>query len=231
MRRFYKNVSSGERDGEVAVFLDDSIILTPAKIPLLLPTSDLANAVAAEWREQDGHIRPEVMPLTRLAISAKDIVSPARETFISKLARYGSTDLLCYRSCEEELAFQQEKEWQPLLNWAARDLGVCLSVVVGVMPIAQEPHSLCLLRDILREYSDMELSALSMISSISGSLILAMAVSKGRLTGRNAWDLGRIEEEWQTTNWGEDAEALKRAEEIHLDFMASVRFLTLCNAD
>ena len=56
-KRFYKDVSVS--DGAFyQVLLDNRVIKTPAKRALMLPTLALADAVAGEWRDQDGKIDP-----------------------------------------------------------------------------------------------------------------------------------------------------------------------------
>lgn len=228
VERFYKEVSVGEESGEATVLLDGRMLRTPAKTSLILPTAKLAAAIAEEWRDQDEEIQPFRMPLTRLAVSAVDRVKPAREAVVDQLTAYGGTDLLCYRSDREDLAARQAATWQPLLDWAEEALGAYLVFAEGIMPISQDAGALAALRRALEVHSDMELAALHLITTTTGSLVLAFAVSQDRIDADTAWTTGRLDENWQAERWGEDAEAVERADLMRLELSAAARFLQLC---
>ena len=54
------------------------------------------------------------------------------------------------------------------------------------------------------------LAGVAFAAGLYGSTVLALAVRAGRLTGRKALDLSRLEETFQAEQWGEDAEATAR---------------------
>ena len=98
MKRFYKDVTIvAEGDGH-AIRLDDRPVRTPARALLTLPTLALAQAVAEEWRAQGETVDPASMPFTGLANAAIDHIVPNRAQFAAGIARYGESDLLCYRA-------------------------------------------------------------------------------------------------------------------------------------
>src|SRR5690606_31596167 len=188
--------------------LDDRALRTPGKLPLVLPTQALAQAVAAEWEAQQDVIAPATMPLTRAVNSAVEKVAPQFAGVAGMLAEYGGTDLLCYRATHPaELAAQQATRWDPLLDWAAGELGAGLRVVRGVMPVAQDPQALARLRAPLDALSPWELTAVHDLVTIPGSLILGLAVLRGRLDAATAHGLSRIDDDHQAALWGRDAEA------------------------
>lgn len=188
--------------------LDDRALRTPGKLPLVLPTQALAQAVAAEWEAQQDVIAPATMPLTRAVNSAVEKVAPQFAGVAGMLAEYGGTDLLCYRATHPaELAAQQAARWDPLLDWAAGELGAGLRVVQGVMPVAQDPQALARLRAPLDALSPWELTAVHDLVTIPGSLILGLAVLRGRLDAATAHGLSRIDDDHQAALWGRDAEA------------------------
>src|SRR5690606_37458663 len=124
------------------VALDERPLRTPGKQPLILPTSGLAEAVAAEWDEQADVIDPHTMPLTRAANSAIEKVAPQFADVAGMLAEYGGTDLLSYRAEQPvELARRQAEAWDPLVDWAATELRAPLRVTHGVIPIAQDSQA------------------------------------------------------------------------------------------
>ena len=106
------------------MLLDNRVIKTPAKRALMLPTRALADAVAAEWREQDATIDPATMPLTRFSNTAIDAVSAALADVAADIVAFAGRDLLCYRAeGPPELAAKQSAAWDPVIAWAEASLG------------------------------------------------------------------------------------------------------------
>ena len=97
-RRFYKHATVEEAEGGFTVHLDGRPLRTPGKVPLVVPTRGIAEAMAEEWRAQDEKIDPRTMPFTRTANSAIDKVAPQHADVAAMLAEYGDSDLLCYRA-------------------------------------------------------------------------------------------------------------------------------------
>ncbi|MBC7739160.1 MAG: ATPase, partial [Candidatus Saccharibacteria bacterium] len=64
--------------------------------------------------------------------------------------------------------------------------------------------------------------------SLSGSLILAFAVTHGRLSPEDAWTLSRIDESYQISLWGEDEDAAVLAESKRQAFHQAARFWAVC---
>ncbi len=227
VKRAYGDVGVGVVDGAAVVMLDGRPLRSPANAVVRLPNESLARAVAEEWRGQEDEVRPWRMPLTRIAVSAADRVTPARDEVVALTAAYGETDLLCYRSEHAGLAARQAERWQPLLDWAGEALSAPLIVAVGVMPVAQERRGLAALREAVAAHDDLELAALHVAATATGSLVLALALSRGRLDARSAWELSRLDETWQAERWGEDAEAVERAERLRADLHAVERLFRL----
>ena len=208
-RRFWKQAAAEPADGGWRVTLDGRPVMTPGKLPLILPNEELAQAIAAEWDAQTDVIDPLSMPLTRAANSAIEKVTPQFGAVAEMLAAYGGTDLLCYRAVEPEaLLERQQAGWDPLLDWADEALGARLEVTRGMMPIPQDPHALVRLRDRIDRLDAFRLTALHDLVTLPGSLILGLAVLEGRLSGAEAHALSRIDEEYQQEVWGKDEEAL-----------------------
>ena len=63
---------------------------------IVVPTEDLADEIAGEWRGQTGDVMPETMPITRLVTTAIDRVAERRAEIIDDLASFGASDLVCY---------------------------------------------------------------------------------------------------------------------------------------
>lgn len=226
-KRFWKATTVAATEGGWQVMLDSRTVKTPAKAALLLPSEGLAQMVAAEWEAQQGQIDPSRMPATRMANSAIDKVTPMRAEVVAHLAEYGGSDLLCYRATRPQaLISRQADAWDPLIDWA-RELGAPLAVTAGVIHVAQPPGALAALYAAVDALTPFQLAAFHDLVALSGSLILALAVTRGRLDPEAAWQLARIDETFQIEEWGEDEEAAEVAALKHADFLLASRFFAL----
>jgi chaperone required for assembly of F1-ATPase len=216
-RRFWTRAEALAAEGGFTVRLDDRPVRTPAKTPLVVPTLALAQAIAEEWDAQDCVVRPDTMPFTRMANSALVKVPAQFDAVVDELAGYGATDLLCYRAeGPAALVQRQALAWDPLLEWARTELDAPLVVTAGVVPVPQPAHSLARLRAAVAAHDAFRLTGLHDLVAITGSLVLALAVARGRLSDEAAFALSRLDEHWQIEQWGADddataTEALKRA--------------------
>ena len=228
-RRLYAGVDVVQASGGAfAVVIDGRPARTPEGRELALPSEALARAVADEWRAQGETIDPFTMPLTRLASTAMDRVGAARRGVIDQALEYAGTDLLCYRAeAPAELAENQHDRWQPLLDWAADALGAPLRVTAGVSPVAQPKAALRTLGASVEALDDMELSVLSTVTAATGSLIVALALIEGRIGAIEAFDISQLDESFQISRWGEDAEAEDRRRRLKADIRAAADFLGL----
>jgi len=228
MKRFYREarVRPGESGGEV--LLDERPVKTPARAPLALPTEALARAVAAEWNAQGEEVRPRTMPLTGLANAAIDRAAPDPEAFAATLAQYGETDLLCYRAeSPAALVARQAAAWDPILGWAQRRFDVNFEVTQGIVHRPQPPNTIAQLSQAVAARDAFELAALSPLVTISGSLVIALALAEEAIDLETAWAAATLDEAWQAERWGEDEEAAARIEARRTEFEAAERFLRL----
>ena len=169
------------------------------------------------------------MPVTRGANAAIDKVATQRAEVVALLAAYGDSDLLCYRAAgPAELIAEQVKYWDPLLDWADEKLGVRLRSGEGVMHVAQDPDGLARLTGELDSLTPFELAAAHDLISLSGSLIIGLAVMRGHLSAAEGWAVSRVDEEWQISQWGEDEEARVQDTIKSQAFKNAARFYEMC---
>lgn len=227
-KRFYKDVATKDEDGGVLLLLDGKTVRTPGKVPLVLPSQDLAEAVAQEWRAQGTWIDPHTMPLTRLANSALDGVSGQERAVIDDILGFAGADLLCYRAeGPDGLVALQAKHWDKVLAWAREGLEAPLVQSRGVAHVAQPQSSLDRIGERLGALDAFSLAALHVMTALTGSAVLALAVALGRLTPEEAWAVAHVDEDWQTSQWGEDAEAATRREHRWREFEVATSMLSM----
>ncbi|MGA8714667.1 MAG: ATP12 family protein [Roseiarcus sp.] len=213
VRRFYKSVEVREAEGGgFELMLDGRAARTPGRNKLAAASRPLMERVAEEWARQGETIDPADMPLTRLLNSAIDGVAGTMEETRADIARYAGSDLLCYRAeTPEALAERQRLAFDPVLEWAAEALGARFNLTAGVIHIAQPREALAAVGAALEAVDDpAALAALSVITSLTGSALLALAVARGFLTPAEAWRVAHIDEDFQNGQWGVDEEAAAR---------------------
>ena len=225
MKRFWKTVTV---DAERGVRLDDRPVRTPGRAALLLPAGLLAEAVADEWRAVADDIDPRAMPLTGLANAAIDRIAPDSAAFAAGLAAYGESDLLCYRAeSPPDFVERQEALWNPPLDWARDRYDVHFEIVTGVMHRPQPEATVERLGAAIAARPAFELAPLSPIVTITGSLVLALALAERAMEPDAVWAAANLDEDWQAEQWGEDDLAVKARETRRRDFEAAARFLRL----
>ncbi|MGE5517342.1 MAG: ATP12 family chaperone protein [Bacteroidota bacterium] len=228
IKRFYKQAGLAETTGGFAVRLDGRPVKTPAGRPLAVPFRALAEALVEEWQGQGEEIVPSAMPMTQLASTALDRIGPERATIVEQLVRFADTDLLCYRAeFPPDLVRRQTDQWQPLLDWAAETIGGRLAVTAGVVAVPQAPDAIAALRTRLDSYDDWRLCAAQAACAAAGSLVLALAMVDGRLTGQQTYEASQLDETFQAEQWGEDYEAVDRRAALQRDILAAERLLGL----
>ncbi len=233
-RRFYTEAGIGPAvGGGFAVLLDGRPVRTPAKLALAVPSDTLAEALAAEWRAQGEIIEPDTMPLTRLVNSALDGVARAHAATIAEVAKFAETDLVCYRAGEPAaLVAAQAAAWDPVLAFARGALGARFVLAEGVMYVAQPESALAAVRHALEAQAEgrsgpLRLAALSVMTSLTGSVLLALAVARGAMQAADAWRAAHVDEDHQIAIWGHDAEAATRREQRWRDMEAAAKVVAM----
>lgn len=231
MKRTYQDVEVYRADDGYGIALDQRPVKTPAKGRFVVPTRALAKVIAAEWRAQEGTIRRETMPLTRLVCTALDGVALRREEVIDATAKYAETDLLCYRVEEPPVLVERQHEtWQPLLDWARARYGADLKVTTALLPIGQEEASLARLCEAVAELDTLRLTALHFAAAACGSLVIGLALLDGEIGAETAWAASQIDESWQIEQWGEDQELIERREALKRDIASAAELMALLRA-
>jgi chaperone required for assembly of F1-ATPase len=89
---------------------------------------------------------------------------------------------------------------------------------------AQPPRTIEQLARAVAARGPFRLAALSPLVTISGSLVIGLALDEQAVDLRTAWAAATVDEAWQTEQWGEDAEAVARLELRRREFEDGYRF-------
>lgn len=228
-KRFYERAHVAEMDagGATQIMLDDKPVKTPARHALAAPTRPLADAIAAEWHAQKEVIDPASMPLTRLANASIDAVRDAPVPVAEEIAKYLGTDLLCYRAdAPAALVDMQSAAWDPVLHWAREQFGAQFVLAQGVVHVPQPHAAIAAVRAAIPD-DPWRLAAVSSITTLTGSALLALALAAGPLDADAAWAAAHVDEDWQMSQWGRDDLALERRAFREVEFRAAVTVLRL----
>ncbi len=206
-KRFYEVVTTEMRDGGFAVLLDSKPIRTPARHLMMVPVQSVADAMALEWDRQGTHIDPATMPLTRIVNSALDGVAEAMEAVAEEIVGYAGSDLLCYRAdAPQGLCDRQSAHWDPVLKWVDDSLGARFLLAEGVMFIDQPQEAVDAVRRAVKPFDPIGLAALHTVTSITGSVLLALALAHSAKTPDEVWSAAHVDDDWNIEKWGEDEE-------------------------
>jgi chaperone required for assembly of F1-ATPase len=228
-KRFYKAAGVAETADGFAITLDDKPIRTPSGLPLVAPARDIADAIATEWDAQQEIINPLTMPLTRFANSVAMIDQV--EAVTDDAAKYLGSDLLFYRAGHPEaLVAREAAHWDPVLFWAADALGAHFILAEGIVHVRQPDSAVAAARAAFPA-DPWSVAALHVITTLTGSALLALALLHGVLDRDQVWAAAHVDEDWNSEKWGVDEEVAARRAARLVDFNAAVTILKTLNRD
>ena len=156
-----------------------------------------------------------------------------RETPYRPSSPYSATkagsDLLAYRAGEPaRLVAAQAAAWDPVLAWVHEKFGAPFVLSEGVMHVRQPEASLAAIRAAVAAVeSPLALAGLHVMTTLTGSVLLALAVLHGRLAPEEAWAAAHVDETYQAGVWGRDEEAEARRAVRKAEFDAAARLAAL----
>jgi chaperone required for assembly of F1-ATPase len=216
-RRFYEEVTVQQRDGTFVLLLDGHAANSPEGNHLALPCLAAARALADEWSAQGKTIDPAAMPLTRIVNSAIDGVAYRLDATVDEIVKYAGADLVCYRAAEPTMLIEaQAAAWNFVLAFARENLGAHFICIEGVEFVEQPEPARAAVKEAIKRIANngpaapFALAALHVMTTLTGSVLLALAVAHGKLTSIEAWVAAHVDENFEMRAWGGDAEALRR---------------------
>ncbi len=232
MKRFWDTAAVRWAEQGHSIVLDGKPLRLPSGAVLMVGPARLARAIADEWQAAGGAKGGEMTfqdtPLTRLAGTALERIAPDPQPTVDAIARYGETDLLCYRAeAPPSLVQRQHRQWQPWLDWAALAYDAPLRVTSGVGYVKQHRDSIAALRRTVAALDTDALAALGIAVPALGSLVLGLALAAGEMDAQTAYTLGALDELFQAGQWGEDDEAAHRRKGMLADIVLAARYIDL----
>lgn len=228
-KRFYTKAGVAAQLDGLVVTLDDKSIRTPSGRALVAPTREIAESIAAEWNVQQEIIDPLTMPLTRFANSVVDAVVDRVEAVTDDIAKYFKSDLLFYRAGHPDgLVAREAALWDPVLFWAAETLGAHFVLAEGIVHVGQPDQAIAASRAALPD-DPWSIAALHVVTTLTGSALLALALSRGVLDSDQVWAAAHVDDDWNIEQWGPDGEVAARRAARLVDFRAAVTIIKALN--
>jgi chaperone required for assembly of F1-ATPase len=224
-KRFYGDVGVAGADGGFSITLDGKPIKTPSGRVVTVPVREIADAIAAEWSAQQETIDPLTMPLTRFANSVVESVVDRVALVRDDVAKYLHSDLLFYRAGHPQALVEREAQhWDPVLFWAADQIGAHFILGEGITNVRQPESAVEAARATLPS-DPWSVAAVHVVTTLTGSALLALALTHGARDPDQVWDAAHVDEDWNRDQWGVDEEVAARRAAREVDFRAAVRIL------
>jgi chaperone required for assembly of F1-ATPase len=152
---------------------------------------------------------------------------------LEDVLKFSTSDLVCYRADAPEALVQRQAEaWDPVLDWVRLELGARFLLAEGVMHVDQPRETIGAVAIHLRKRAEpFRLAAIHLMTSLTGSALLALAVEAKALDAEAAWTAAHVDETWTIEHWGEDSEAGARRANRKRDMMAAATLLEALDAN
>ncbi len=231
MKKFYKLVSHTPHSGGYHILLDGRTVKRPSKVDLLVPTQVMADEIVKEWAAQGEAVIPDTMPITQILITCQDCVVQNRTVMQESVLKYLDTDLICYPAeGPEGLRVMQDERWAIWREWFDKRFGVKLKTTTGLAALKQEKASHEAALAYVEAMDDERFTVLQLVTSLSGSLILALAFAEGEAEAQDILNAAFAEEDYHAgvydaQKYGDDPMLAKRRSAITRDLNAARVFL------
>jgi chaperone required for assembly of F1-ATPase len=224
-KRFYTSASVAETEGGFSITLDGKPIKTPSGKVVVAPRREIAKAIAAEWQAQGETIDPLSMPLTRFANSVVEAVTDRADVVTEDVAKYLGTDMLFYRAGHPQaLVAREAAHWDPIVFWAAEALGAHFMLSEGILHVRQPDAAIAAARAAFPK-NPWSIAALHVVTTLTGSALLALALTYGVRDPEAIWAAAHVDEDWNIEKWGIDEEVAARRASRLVDFRAATQIL------
>ena len=197
VRRFYKevNVTNDEHPEWYSVKLDSrNAKFFESEDNLVLPSEDLALAVAHEWDSQETVINRFSMPMSDVVSGAHQVKPDGLPARISYCLEFFKHDHTFYR--EAAIREEQDEMIEPILQWADRYYDIKTPRVEGIRRCTVDVEDVEKMRRALElmNMNKFQIVALTVLCQYMSSLMLPLAVLNNTTTLEIAILINRIEE-------------------------------------
>ena len=220
-KRFYQNAAVGE-GAPYPILLDGRAVKTPAGSALAVP----ARALGASDRRRVGTRKASASippPCRSRGSPTRSSTASRRTPSRSRRRSRNISAPIC-----SAIAPMRPRGWCrcrrsigiPILAWARETLGARFVLSEGVMFVAQPESAVAAARAAIPS-DPWRLGAVNVITTLTGSALIALAVAHGQLGVDDAWTAAHVDEDWNMKFWGRDELALQRRATRFADMQAA----------
>ena len=191
---------------------------TPQGNLIELPTLKLAKIILKDYQSFKTKKVANIASPIKLTNTAIDRIITDNHNYIEKLSLYVNSDVICYFArSPRDLIKKQNKHWLPLIIFMQDFYDINILYTSEISAISQSKDSLSKLKLILSKKNNFELSAIAVLSQLTNSIIISLALVNDKINVKNAFECSNLDEIYQSSFWGKDEEAFTRLKAISTD--------------
>ena len=153
-------------------------------------------------------------------------VQKNKNAIIDRLVNFALNDVLLFWSTDKKVQKEQEKSWSPIIVWANQTVNVDLKKTDSLEVQSENVNTSSRLKDYLSSLSDKELSGFYIAALNMRSVLLALALVKGKINANEAFELSELEELYQARKWGTEPVAEARRNSIKNLLISTEKYLS-----
>ena len=148
-----------------------------------------------------------------------------RAEIIDRLVNFALNDVLLFWSSDKDVKKEQQEKWLPILRWVDETLNARFKQTTTLDAEKTDKKATQELKKYLDSLSDKELTSFYIAALNMRSVLLAVAMIKGRINAAEAFELSELEELYQARKWGSEPVAEARRNSIKDSLISAEKYL------
>lgn len=148
-----------------------------------------------------------------------------RAEIIDRLVNFALNDVLLFWSSDKDVKKEQQEKWLPILRWVDETLNARFKQTTTLEAEKTDKKATLELKKYLDGLSDKELTSFYIAALNMRSVLLAVAMIKGRINAAEAFELSELEELYQARKWGSEPVAEARRNSIKDSLISAEKYL------
>lgn len=148
-----------------------------------------------------------------------------RAEVTDRLTDFAKTDVMLFLSTDKELMEEQKNKWLPVLSWVNQTVNANFKPSTSLEPSPVSKDFLADFKSYLSGFSDKEMAVFYTTALDMHSVLLALALVKGRINASQAFELSELEELFQARTWGKEPVAEARRKSIYQNLVEAEKYL------
>ncbi len=151
-----------------------------------------------------------------------------RAELTERLTDFARTDVMLFLSTDKKLLEQQKEKWLPVVNWVNATVNTDFKPTTSLDVPQVSKDFLKDFKNYISSFSDKEMTVFYTAALDMHSVLLALALVKGKIDAKQAFELSEMEELFQARNWGKEPVAEARRKAIRDKLVDAEAYLREC---